>query len=67
MTRYDVLRDLVTFVQFQKNMKNTHGGVLLFVKVSLLYGCFSRFLNCTNSTKSPKASSIMRNITKNNK
>ena len=54
----DVLRDLELFVQF----KNTHGRVLLLVKlqasafatllkVSLLYGCFSRFLSCKNATK----------------
>ena len=30
-----------------KNVKNTHGGVVL-----------SRFLNCTNGTKSSKASQI---------
>ena len=48
------LCDLVSFVQF-KIMKNTHGGVLLLVlKVALLRGCFSRFLNCTNGTKSLK-------------
>ena len=41
-----------------KNVKNTHGGVLLLVaeacnfKVTLLHGCFPRFLNCTNDTKS---------------
>ena len=35
-----------------KNVDNTHGGVL---KITLLYGCFSRFLNCTNGTKSKKA------------
>ena len=28
----DTLRDLVPFVQF-KNVKNTHGGVLLLVKL----------------------------------
>ena len=46
-----------------KNMKNTHGGVLLLVKleatllkVTLLHGCFSRFLNCTNGTKWCKTS-----------
>ena len=47
-----------------KNMKNTHGGVLLLVKVlaksatllkvTLLHGYFSHFLNCTSVTKSPK-------------
>ena len=51
----DVLRDLVPFVQI-KNVKNTHGGVLLLLKVTLLHGCFSRFLNCTNSNKSRKTS-----------
>ena len=29
-----------------KNMKNTHGRVLFLV--TLLHGCFSSFLNCTN-------------------
>ena len=51
-----------------KNLKNTHGGVLLivelqakewnFTKVTLLHGCFSRFLNCTNATKSRNAPHI---------
>ena len=46
-----------------KFVKNTHGGVLLLVaatllKVPLLHGCFSRFLNCTNGTKSRNASLI---------
>ena len=51
-----------------KNVKNTHGIVLLLVKlqaeacnllkVTLLLGCFSRFLNCTNVTKSRKPSSL---------
>ena len=36
------------------NLKN--GGVLLLaLKVTLLHGCFSRFLNCTNGTKSRNA------------
>ena len=38
-----------------KNVKNPHGGAL---KVTLLYGCFSRFLNCTNGTKSRRTSHI---------
>ena len=44
---WDVLRDLVLSVQFKKR-ENTHGGVLLLVKVkvTLLYGLFSRFLTC---------------------
>ena len=39
-----------------KNVKNTHGGVLLLV--ALLHGCFLRFLNCTNVTKSRNTSQI---------
>ena len=45
-----------------KNMKNTHGGVLLLVKLraTILHGCFSCFLNCTSSTKSRKASQLKK-------
>ena len=47
-----------------KKVKNAHGGVLILVKLqaklTLLHGCFSRFLNCINSTKSRKASQMMR-------
>ena len=40
-----------------KNVKNTHGGVLLLVtKVTLLHGCFSRFLNCKNGIELRNAS-----------
>ena len=48
-----------------KNVKSTHGRVLLLLKlqkalkVTLLHGCISRFLNCTNATKSRKASQIL--------
>ena len=40
-------------------MKNTHGGYAqlkpaTLLKVTLRHGCFSRFLNCTNGTKSRK-------------
>ena len=44
------------------NVKNTHGGVLLLVKLkteALPHGCFSRFLNCANGTKSRKASDFI--------
>ena len=71
--KFDALHDLVSLVQFKKR-ENTHGGVLLlvklqakawnFTKVTLLHGCFSQFLNCTNSTKSRKASQIINKITK---
>ena len=39
-----------------KNMKSTHGGVSLLVKVLLTLGWFSRFLNCTIGSKLRKAS-----------
>ena len=52
-----------------KNTKSTKRGLLLLVKlqaldatllkVRLLHGCFSRFLNCANRTKSHKASHII--------
>ena len=54
----NVWLDLVPFVQF-KNVKSTHGGVLLLVlKVTFLNGCFSRVLNCSNGTKSRKTSQM---------
>ena len=37
-----------------KNVKNTLKPANL-LKLTLLYGCFSRFLNCTNGTKSRNA------------
>ena len=56
-------------------MKNTHGGVLLLVKlhvnsstllkVTLLQGLLSRFLNCTNGTKLRKASQILGHLLNN--
>ena len=42
-----------------KNVKNSHGGVILLVKLAVLRSCFSRFLNCTNGTKSCKASHMI--------
>ena len=47
-----------------RNVKTTHEGVLLLaklqfailLKVTLLHGRISRFLNCRNGTKSRKAS-----------
>ena len=62
----DALRNLVPFVQF-KNQKKNNEEVLLLVKLQakwsntlkqLVGKTFSRFLNCTNSTKLPKASYI---------
>ena len=46
----DALRDLVSFVQF-KNVENTHGGVLIVVKLhaktTLIWRCF--FSQCCSS------------------
>ena len=58
-----------------KNVKNTHGRVLFLVKlqalkpatllkVTFLHGCFSRFLNRTNGTKSSKTSHIVVYLTR---
>ena len=41
-TACDALHDLVLFVKFKKR-KNTHGGVLLLLKVTLLHGSFTFF------------------------
>ena len=50
-----------------KNMKNTHGGkskaaAATSLKGILLRGCFSRFLNCSNDSKSRKASQMYLKI-----
>ena len=62
----DALRDFVPFVQFKKREKHpwrsvTFSKVASFwpavsLKVTLLHGCLSRFLNCTNDTKSRNTS-----------
>ena len=46
-----------------KSVKNTHGGVLLlvnFTKSNTPSTVFSRFLNCTNGTKSYETSYIFQ-------
>ena len=48
------LRDLV-FVQCKKRERHTWRTATL-LKVTLFHGCFSHFLNCTNSAKSCKVS-----------
>ena len=59
-----VMRCAIWYLLYNlKNVKNTHGGVLFLVKGTLLkgtllHGCFSRFLNCTNDSKSRNASNI---------
>ena len=56
------LRDLVQLLQFKKREKHPWRSVTLKLKVALLHGCFSCFLNCTNGTKSHNAPHIMINI-----
>ena len=51
---FDVLHDLVPFIQFKKREKRSWRS-LTFNKVTLPHECFSRFLNCTNGTKSRNA------------
>ena len=50
----DALSELVTFVQFKKREKHPWRRATL-LKVTVLLGCFSRFLKCTNDTKSLNA------------
>ena len=56
----DVLRNLAPFIEFKNREKHPwrsdtfsivkFQGSATLLKVSLLHGCFSRFLNCTNGT-----------------
>ena len=51
-----------------KNVKNTHGGVLLlvnFTKSNTPPWVFSGFLNCKNGNKSRKASEIKNSVPRN--
>ena len=57
----DVLHDLVPFAQFKKREEHpwrsvTFSKVAGLLKVTIFHGCSSHFLNCTNGTKSRKAS-----------
>ena len=64
----DALVDLVPFVQFKKREQHPWRSVnfrkvaglkpATLPKLTLLYGYFSHFLNCTNGTKSCNASHI---------
>ena len=65
------LRYLVSFAQFKKHEKQPWRSVTFskvagfsatLLKVTLLHGYFSRFLNCTNATKSRKASQLRKTI-----
>ena len=46
----DALRDLVTFLQSKEPQPSE------LLKLTLIRGCFSSFLNCTNDKKSCKVS-----------
>ena len=49
------LRSLVPFAQFKKREKHPwrrRRRPATLLKLTLLHGCFSRFLSCTNATKS---------------
>ena len=48
----DALRDLVPSVQFKEREKHPWRSVTL-LRVTLRYGRFSRFLNCTNGMNVP--------------
>ena len=59
---YEIRCAVLSYLCHLKNVKNTHRGVLVSVnllKVILLHGCFSRFLNCTNGTNSRNAPHIL--------
>ena len=66
--KWDVLLILVLLVQFSKSEKHPWRSVAFtkvagffatLLKVALLHGSFSRFLNSANGTKSRKASRIV--------
>ena len=62
MTHYkcDALRNLVPFVQFKKREKQPWmSKPATLLKLTLLCGCFSGFLNCTNGTKLQKTSQMI--------
>ena len=67
---WEALRHLVLFAQFNKREKHSWRSVTFskvvgfslpatLLKATLLHGCFSRFLNCTNGSKLRKASHII--------
>ena len=61
---WDALRGLIQVVQIKNVKKKKQWSIVTFsklqakLKVTLLHGYFSRFLNCTNCTKLRKASPI---------
>ena len=62
----DALGDLVAFVQFKKREKHPWRSVNMSkVAGCFLHGCFSRFLSCTNATKSGNESQISKGYKRN--
>ena len=62
-TIYDALRDFVPFLQFKKREKHSwrsvnFSKVATLLKLTLLHERFSRFLHCTNGTKTRNAPHI---------
>ena len=52
---------MVPFLQFKKREKHPWSSFTFsftLIKVTLLHGCFSCFLNCTNGTKSRKVADL---------
>ena len=62
----DTLRNLVALVQYKKRKKHPWrsvnfskvGETATLLKLTLLHGCFSCFLNCTNASKLCNASQM---------
>ena len=63
-----MLHDLVPLAKFKKRGKDPSKSVIFskvagfqpttLLKVALFHGCFSRFLNCANGTKSRNGSHV---------
>ena len=66
----EILCEILYQFYILKNVRNTHGGGVLLLeklqassyhltKTTLIHGCFSRFLDCTNGTKLRNASLVI--------
>ena len=56
----NALHEVVPFVQFKRTKKHTWWKIATLLKVTLLHGCYSCFLNCSNGAKLHKASQITK-------
>ena len=60
LNRVSVMRYVIWYYLFNlKNVKNAHAGACKFTKSNTPPWVFSRFLNCTNGTKSRKTLQII--------